>query len=264
VNPLNFVGQPDWRSALLAILFAVPWFLLLVRKRIRISWIWVVLLAGIILFPLSIAYIQVPIQNVINTLYARNLSNEIIQKYLLLIGIPIIIVSGLVQEVIKFIIAVIGQSVSHDGKTGRSGLAFGAASGAGYGGMEAFWVFNQIFATGITFGTIQLLGINALYGFIERFFTVMFHIGAAALSTYGYTTGRPWRYLLLAIFLHSLTNYFVLPLQAGLLSTEIVEAIIAVIAVATIGAALWLNHRSKRSNDPVLESDSSNETHISS
>ena len=85
MNPLNFVGQPDWRSALLAILLAIPWFLLLVRKRIRIPWIWVVLLAGIVLFPLSIAYIQVPIQNGINTLYIRYLSNEVLQKYLLLI-----------------------------------------------------------------------------------------------------------------------------------------------------------------------------------
>jgi RsiW-degrading membrane proteinase PrsW (M82 family) len=254
MNPLNFIGQPDWRSALLAILFAAPWFLLLVRKRIRLPWIWVVLIAGIVMFPLSIAYIQVPIQNAINTLYARNLSSEIIQKYLLLLGIPIIIVSGLVQETTKFIIAVIGQRGSHDEKTGRSGLAFGAASGAGYGGMEAFWVFNQILATGITLATVQLLGIGTLLGFIERVFTVMLHIGAAALSTYGYSTGRPWRYLLLAIFLHSLTNYFVLPLQAGLLSKEMVEGAIAVIAIVTIGSALWLYGHSKGTDIPPAES----------
>jgi hypothetical protein len=245
MNPLNFIGQPDWRSALLAILLATPWFLLLVRKRIQVAWTWAVLLVAIVLFPLSIAYIQVPIQNAINSVFARNLSAEIIQKYVLLIGIPVIIVSGLVQEVVKFLIAIVGQRLSGDEKTSRSGLAFGAASGAGYGGMEAFWVFNQIFASGITFATIQLFGVAALYGFIERIFTVMFHIGVAALSTYGYTTGRPWRYLLLAVFLHSLTNYFVLPLQAGLLSTEIVEGIIAAIAVATIGTALWLYYRAK-------------------
>lgn len=251
MNPLNFVGHPDWRSALLAILLATPWFLLLVRRRIRISWIWVVLLAGIVVFPLSIAYIQVPIQNGINSLYARNLSNDLMQKYLLLIGMPVIIVSGFVQEVVKFVIAVIGQRLSRDVKTGRSGLAFGAASGAGFGGMEAFWVFNQIFATGITLATIQLLGISALYGFIERVFTVIFHISVAALSTYGYTTGRPWRYLLLAIFLHSLTNYFVLPLQVGVLSTEIVEGIIAAIAIITLGTALWLNHRANSPDTPA-------------
>jgi RsiW-degrading membrane proteinase PrsW (M82 family) len=251
MNPINFIGQPDWRSALLAILLAAPWFLLLVRRRVRISWIWVVFLAGIILFPLSIAYVQVPIQNGINSLYARYLSNEIIQKYLLLIGIPVIIVSGLVQEVVKFLLAVIGQRLSHDVKTGRSGMAFGAASGAGFGGMEAFWVFNQIFATGITLATIQLLGISALYGFIERIFTVIFQIGVVALSTYGYSTGRPWRYLLLAIFLHSLTNYFVLPLQVGLFSIEIVEGIIAAIAMITIGTALWLNHRTNRPDTPA-------------
>jgi len=259
MNPLTFVGQPDWRSALLAILLAAPWFLLLVRRRVRISWIWVVFLAGIVLFPLSIAYIQVPIQNGINSLYVRYLSIETLQKNLLLVGIPLVIVSGLVQEVVKFVIAVIGQRVSNDAKTGRSGLAFGAASGAGFGGMEAFWVFNQIFAAGITLATVQLLGVAALYGFIERIFTVMFHIGAAALSTYGYTTGRPWRYLLLAIGLHSLTNYFVLPLQAGLLSTEIVEGIIAAIAIATIGTALWLNSRAKSSDKSASENNTLND-----
>jgi hypothetical protein len=262
MNPLTFVGQPDWRSALLAVLLAAPWFLLLVRKRIRIGWIWVVFLAGIVLFPLSIAYIQVPIQNGINTLYANNLSNETLQKYLLLVGIPLVIVSGLVQETVKFVIAVIGQRVSGDAKTGRSGLAFGAASGAGYGGMEAFWVFNQIFAAGITLATVQLLGITALYGFIERIFTVMFHIGAAAISTYGYTTGRPWRYLLLAIFLHSLTNYFILPLQAGLLSLYIVEGILAVIAIGTIGTALWLNSKAKSADVPLPEDDFGDNTDL--
>ncbi len=258
MNPLNFIGQPDWRSALLAILLATPWFLLLVRRRTSLSWIWAVLLVGIILFPLSIAYIQEPIQNGINSIYARYLSGETIQKYVLLIGLPVIIVSGLVQEVVKFAIAVVGQRISRDLKTGRSGLAFGAASGAGYGGIEAFWVFNQIFASGITLATIQLLGVNALYGFIERIFTVMFHIGAAALSTYGYTTGRPWRYLLLAIFLHSLTNYLVLPLQVGLLNTEIVEGILAIIAIATIGAALWLNAHAKGSDMPANKADTQN------
>jgi uncharacterized membrane protein YhfC len=258
MKPFNYVGQPDWRSAVLAFILAAPWFLLLVRRRVKILWIWAVFVAGIVLFPLSIAYIQVPIQNEINILYDRNLSNAIIQKYILLIGIPVIIASGLVQEGAKFVIAVIAQRLSREVKTGRSGLAFGAASGAGYGGMEAFWVFNQIFASGITLATIQLLGVSALYGFIERVFTVLFHIGAAAISTYGYTTGRPWRYLLLAIFLHSLTNYFVLPFQVGLLNMEIVEGIIAVIAIATIGAALWLNSRAQASDAPAIRSDSSN------
>jgi len=262
MNPLYFIGKPDWRSAVLAILLAAPWFLLLVRKRIRMYWIWVVFLAGIVLFPLSIAYIQVPIQNGINTLYAQYLSPDIIQKYLLLVGIPLILVSGLVQESVKFVIAVIGQRVSQDKKTPRSGLAFGASTGAGYGGIEAFWVFNQIFAAGITIATVQLLGITALYGFIERIFTVMFHIGAAALSTYGYTTGRPWRFLLLAIGLHSLTNYFVLPLQAGLISAGITEVILAVIAISTIGMALWLNSRAKSSDTPTAQSKPLNDMDI--
>lgn len=248
MSPLNFVGIPDWRSAVLALIFAAPWLLLLAGRRLKSPWLWCILALGVLLFPISIAWIQVPIQQGLNALWLSLFPVATIQRYVLLFGIPSIVVAGLVQEVVKFLIGVAGLYLINERNTPRAGLALGAAAGAGYGAMEAFWVFNQIFAAGFTLGTIQLGGISALLGFIERFFTVMFHTGAASLSTYGYASGRPWRFLLLAIGLHSLTDYVTLPLRAGIISVGWVEIVIAFIAVSTISAALriraHLNHSS--------------------
>jgi len=248
LSPLYFVGIPDWRSVVLALIFSAPWLVLLAGRRLRRPWLWGIVALSALLFPISIAWVQVPIQQGLNALWLSLFPVATIQRYVLLFGAPSIIVSGLVQEVVKFALGVGGLYLVGERKAPRAGLALGAAAGAGYGGMEAFWVFNQIFAAGFTLGTIQLGGITALLGFIERFFTVMFHSGAASLSTYGYASGRPWRFLLLAIGLHSLTNYIALLLQVGVLSVAEVEIVIALIAVATISAALWLRARLNRAS----------------
>jgi uncharacterized membrane protein YhfC len=243
LSPLDLVGIPDWRSAVLALLFAAPWLALLAGRHLRRPWLWGIVALGVVLFPVSIAWIQVPIQQGLSKLWMSLFPTQTIERFLLLFAVPSIIVSGLVQETVKFAIGVAGLYLMGDRKTSRAGLAMGAAAGAGYGGMEAFWVFNQIFAAGFTLGTIQLGGIGSLVGFIERFFAVMFHIGVASLATYGYASGRPWRFLLIAIGLHSLTNYTAVLLQAGVLGVTGIEIVLAVIAVATVAAASWIRVR---------------------
>jgi uncharacterized membrane protein YhfC len=90
---------------------------------------------------------------------------------------------------------------------------------------------------------VQLAGPQALLGFVERFVTVPFHIGSAALAGYGYATGRPGRFLLLAVGLHTLANYAAVLLAVGALGVVAVELWVAVVAAGTIGAALWLRRR---------------------
>jgi len=257
MNPLDFVGSPDWRSAVLAVVFTAPWLILLAGRWLRRWQTWAVLVAGIVLFPLTIAWVQVPIQQAINTLYLNTLPPATIGQYALLFSIPLVLVSGLVQEIAKFGIAVAGLSLTGEKNVPRAGLALGAAAGAGYGGIEAFWVFNLIFGAGFTWATVQLAGPLALLGFIERFFTVMFHTSLAALSAYGYTTGRPWRFLLLAIGVHSVSNYFAVLVQAGVIGVVAVEIIIALIALAVLAAALWLRARSRPVPPTDIESDQS-------
>ncbi|MDI7276907.1 MAG: hypothetical protein QME94_13095, partial [Anaerolineae bacterium] len=62
MNPLAFVGRPDWRSLLLAALFVTPWLLCLGRGWLGRGWLWAALAAAALLFPLSIAWVQAPAQ----------------------------------------------------------------------------------------------------------------------------------------------------------------------------------------------------------
>ena len=140
MSPLDLVGVPDWRSALLALAFAAPWFLLLAGRWLRRPWLWVVAIAGAVLFPLSIAWIQVPIQQALNDLYLRTLSMETIQRYVLALGAPLVLVAGLVQEVVKFLDAVAGLHLDRHPHVAGAGLAFGAAVGAG----EGLLVLDQV------------------------------------------------------------------------------------------------------------------------
>jgi len=245
MNPLTFVGTPDWRSAVLALAFAALWLVLLAGRRLRNLWLWAVFVVGAILFPLSLAWVQVPIQQAINSLYVRTMGAGTAQSYALLTGIPLVFIAGLVQEVVKFGDGVAGLYLARVRHTARAGLAMGAAAGAGYGAAEAFWVFNQVFASGFTWATVQLAGWRALLAFIERFFTVMFHTSVVAVAVYGYASGRPWRYLLLAIGLHTLVDYLVLPAQLQIITTIELEVIVAVIALATLVLALWLRSRAQ-------------------
>jgi len=242
MDPRAFIGLPDWRSALLAALFALPWLVLLGRGTLRRWPLWLAVAGGVLLFPFSIAWVQAPIQQGLNLLWLRLLDVAAIQQWLLAVAVPSIAVSGLVQESAKLLVAV-GALALLGKREPRAGLALGAAAGAGYGGIEAFWVLNQVFASGFTWGTVQLYGLGALLGFVERFFAVPFHIGSAALAGYGLATGRPWRFLLLAIGLHAAVNYTIVLMQAGLIGALAIEVIAALIAAATIATALWLRRR---------------------
>jgi hypothetical protein len=243
MSPLDFIGVPDWRSAVLAVAFAAPWLVLLARRWLRRTWVWGVVALGALLFPLSIAWVQVPIQQALNSLWLRTLPVETIQRYVVFVGLPSVVVAGLVQELAKYGDAIAGLYLVRARHVPRAGLALGAAAGAGYGAMEAFWTFNQIFASGFTWASVQLGGVAALLGFIERFFAVMFHIGVAALAAYGFATRRPWRYLLLAIGLHALDDYLVILLQARVLGVAELELVAGLIGVGTLAAALWLRAR---------------------
>jgi hypothetical protein len=128
-------------------------------------------------------------------------------------------------------------------KEAKTALAIGAIAGAGFGIFEAQWALNTIFGAGWTWGTVELLGFQGLLGFWERFFAVGFHIGATALAAYGLFKGKWWQFYLLAAFLHALLNYGVVLMQGGYFTALQVEIYVAVIALATLGLALWLRWR---------------------
>jgi uncharacterized membrane protein YhfC len=226
--------------------FSLPWLALLARGWLRRGWIWVAFVVSAVLFPISIAWIQVPAQQAVAALVALLLPPEAIQRYQVLLSLPGLLIASFVQEGAKLLVAMGALWRLRGRRDPQAGVAAGAASGAGYGGLEAFWLFNQIFAAGLTWGTVQLYGPAALLGFGERFFVVPFHIGTAAIATYGYSTGRPGRYLALAIALHTLLNYGAVLAQTGTLSLVATEIWVGVISAASFGYALWLRARAQK------------------
>jgi len=168
-------------------------------------------------------------------------------RWILLAGIPQILLSGLVQEGSKLVPVVAYWWRSGKNIDPKLGLAIGAVAGAGFAIFEAQWAHNLIFASGVTWEAVQTGGFMALLysGFWERFFTVAAHIAFSALAGYGLARGWGWQFYLIASFLHGLLNYSVVLLRAGLFTTLHAEIYIAVIAVLVTAWALWLRWRKR-------------------
>ena len=164
-------------------------------------------------------------------------------RWLLLAGIPIILLSGLVQEGSKLVPVVVywwrkGRNIDP-----KLGLVIGAVAGMGFGVFEAMWAHNNIFAAGWTWEAVQTGGVVALAGFWERFFAVALHIGISALAGYGLAKGWGWQFYLLASFLHAFNNYCVVLFQSGIFTIVHVEIYAAVVAMLVTGGALRLRWR---------------------
>ena len=176
-------------------------------------------------------------------------------RWILLAGIPQILLSGLVQEGSKLVPVVVYWRRSGKNIDPRLGLAIGAVAGAGFGIFEAQWAHNLIFASGWTWAAVQTGGFWALAGFWERFFAVAAHTAFSALAGYGLAKGWGWQFYLIASVLHGLLNYSVVLLRAGLLTTVHVEIYAAVLAVLVTAWALWLRWRKGGTTaDPEMSS----------
>ena len=164
-------------------------------------------------------------------------------KWILLAGIPQVLLGGLVQEGSKLVPVVVYWWRSGKSIDPKLGLAIGAVAGAGFGIFETQWALNAIFASGWTWAAVQTGGFMALLGFWERFFTIAAHIAFSALAGYGLAKGWGWQFYLIASVLHGLLNYSVVLYQAGLFTVVHAEIYIAVLAVLVMAWALWLRWR---------------------
>jgi RsiW-degrading membrane proteinase PrsW (M82 family) len=236
-----------WTSLLLgiglAIVFGAIWFTPYWTPILKKPWAWAVLVTSAILSWAAVAFIQIPLQVWTGQALGYFWSQEIIMRWLLLAGIPQILLSGLVQEGSKLVPVVIYWWRSGKIIDPKLGLAIGAVAGLGLGVFEAVWVHNTIFAAGWNWEAVQTGGLIALAGFWERFFAVAFHIAASALAGYGLAKGWGWQFYLLAAFLHASLNYSVVLLQSGLITVIQLEIFAAVWAVLVTSGALWLRWR---------------------
>jgi RsiW-degrading membrane proteinase PrsW (M82 family) len=162
---------------------------------------------------------------------------------LLLTGIPLVLISGLVQEGAKLFPTVIYWQYHGRKIDPKLGLTLGAMAGAGFGIIEAQWIHNMIFAAGWTPEIASTLGITAYAGFWERFFTVCFHISVSALAGWGLARGWGWQFYLIASFAHGFVNYSAILTQTGVFNTLMAEIFIALCAVIVFMIVIQLRWR---------------------
>jgi len=239
----SFFQNPSAWGIGLAIAFGAVWLACYRPPLFKKPWLWAVLVGSPFLTLAAACFIQIPLQTWTGQALGHFWSQEVLMRWILLAGIPQILLSGLVQEGSKLVPVVVYWQRNDRNIDPKLGLAIGAVVGAGFGILEAQWAHNLIFASGWTWAAVQTYGFVALLGFWERFFTVAAHIAFSALAGYGLARGWGWQFYLIASGLHGLLNYSVVLLRAGLLTTTHVEIYVAVLAVAVTAWALWLRWR---------------------
>jgi len=239
----SFYASPSAWGIGLAILFGAIWLAGYWPPLFKRYWLWLVLIGGAFFTWAAASFVQIPLQALVGRALGSFWSQEVLQQWILLAGIPQILLSGLVQEGAKMVPVVVWWAREHKDIAPKLGLVIGAVVGAGFGVLEAQWAHNQIFAAGWTWEAVQTGGLVALTGFWERFFVTAFHIGASSLAGYGLARGWGWQFYLIASFLHGLINYSAVLITAGVVSMVQLELYAAVVAVAVSGVALWLRWR---------------------
>jgi RsiW-degrading membrane proteinase PrsW (M82 family) len=236
-----------WNQVLLgiglAVVFGAVWFAPYWTPILKKPWAWAVLVGSALLTWAAASFIQIPLQIWSGQALNHFWSQEVLMRWVLLAGIPAILLSGLVQEGSKLVPVVVywwrkGRRIDP-----KLGLAIGAVAGMGFGVFEAQWAHNTIFAAGWTWEAVQTGGLVALAPFWERFFVVAFHTASCALAGWGLAKGWGWQFYLLASFLHAFINYSAVLLISGLITGIQIEIFVAVWAMLVTGGALWLRWR---------------------
>ncbi len=237
----------------LAIVFGAIWLLGHWPSLFKRHWLWAVAVVSAFLALAAVTFIQIPLQVLVGQALGGFWSQDVLNSWLLLAGIPQILLSGLVQEGAKMVPMVFWWWRSGRNISLKLGLAIGAIAGAGLGIFEAVWAHCRIFAAGWTWQALQTDGFLAVAGFWERFFAVGFHIAVSALAGYGLAKGKGWQFYLIASLLHALLNYSAVLLQKGLFTIVQLETYAAVIAVVVTAVVLLLRwHKTDEAEEEVV------------
>jgi RsiW-degrading membrane proteinase PrsW (M82 family) len=227
----------------LALAFGAFWLVCHWPPLFRRHWLWAVAVFSAFFTLLAIIFVQIPLQYYVGRALASSWSQSVLFDWLLLAGIPAILLSGLVQEGAKMVPMVFWWWRSGRNIDPRLGLAIGAVAGAGFGIFEAFWVHGGVLAGGWTFHLVSQYGFQGIAPFWERFMAVAFHIAASSLAGYGLAKGLGWQFYLIAAGLHSLLNYVVLPYSKRYFDVNQVEIYVTVVTLLVTVVVLWLRWR---------------------
>jgi len=233
-----------WHQVLLSIglafAFGAVWFIPYWTPVLWRPWAWAVLAVSAFLTWAAVAFIQLPLQLLVGDFLMESFGAETYQSLVLVMGIPGILLTGLVQEGAKLVPVVACWWRKGRHITPGFGLAIGAVAGLGLGIFEAVWAHNSVFLAGWGWEAVQSSGLMALAPFWERFFTIAAHIAFAAIAGWGLAKGWGWQFYLIAAGLHAFLNYSVILLYAGYFTAAALEIEIALIAAVVTAAALWL------------------------
>ena len=236
-----------WTSLLtgigLAFGFAAIWFAAYWTPILKKPWAWGVLVSSAFLTLVAISFVQIPLQYWTGQVLNHFWSPDVVMRWLLLAGIPNILLSGLVQEGSKLVPVVVYWLSSGRTIDVKLGLVIGAVAGLGFGVFEAVWVHSTIFTAGWTWQAVEAGGFMGLAGFWQRFSAIALHIAASALAGYGLARGWGWQFYLLAAFVHAVLNYSVVLLTLNLLTAFQMEIYATVIAALLTAGVLWLRWR---------------------
>ena len=241
----------------LAIAFGAVWLCAHWIPLMKKPQLWGVMVSSAILTLLAVTFIQIPLQHYAGTALNKLWDSSTLANWLLLAGIPSVLISGLVQEGAKMVPMVVWWWRSGKTITPKLGLAIGAAAGAGFGIFEAIWAIGNTYAAGWTTQYISQYGFLGISPFWERFFAIGFHIAVSALVGYGLAKGKGWQFYLIAAGLHALLNYGVVVYQyfafirnSNIITPTRLEIYIAVLAVIIAAVVMMLRWRKSREETP--------------
>jgi RsiW-degrading membrane proteinase PrsW (M82 family) len=194
----SFFQNPSARGIGLSIALGAVWLAGYRPPLFKKPWLWAVLVSSAFLTLVALCFIQIPLQ----TLTGLALIHV---AWIFVFWIPIVLLSGLVQEGAKLVPVVVYWWRSGKHIDPKLGLAIGAGAGAGFGILQAWGVFASLGA--LPSYASGFFNFAALFGFWHIFFTVAAQTAFSALAGYGLAKGRGWQFYLIASSLHGLLDY---------------------------------------------------------
>ena len=241
----------------LAVAFGALWLTAHWPPIFKHPWFWV-LGVGSAFFTMGVyAFIHTPLQFYYSKLVHHFLDSKTVVDWIMLLGIPSVIISGLVEEGAKMVPMVLYWRKQHRRITPAMGLAIGAVVGAGFGIFDAFQIFASQFGSGWTTAALGS-GFNGIAGFWIRFFTIGLHMALSAMVGYGLARGKGWQYFLVASGFHAVFlygNYFY---QQGYFGVVQLGVFVACVSIVMTAIVLVVRYRQRRdypgeaAYDPVL------------
>ncbi len=210
------------------------------RRRMREPWLFAAGVAGAIAFPVAML-LATPIQSLFASVFGWDMDAY---NTSLVIGLVGVVTTAVVHEVFKLASALLVWSLG--GEQGDA-LAFGAASGAGFGIVGAYQViFLALMARTLSIGSQG--GFEA--SLAQQLAFVFVNVATTALAASGTTRRRIGTYLALAIAGNSLFNTLGLLFSLKLYSSVVWTSLSVGVALVLLGYTFALSLRPSAPDQP--------------